>query len=359
VAFPEDGEDFAPGDRARAARRYGPPDQRQYLVRRGVGAAVLLLLLILVVLGIKGCLNARKERNFENYVSDLSSITAQTKQLSDGFFGRLSDPSNLSTDAFQASVAADRGTAQGLLRNVQGLDTPDELQSSQSQLELVYTLRYEAMAGISDQMPAALGSDSGAASKADDAIAGYMRYFLASDVLYARAKLAMDGVLGDQGISINGKTAKAPESVFLPDTRWLDPLEISSALSGLGGTKATSGVHGMGLLQVSINGTVLDPSTPATITAGGSPKVEVQVQDQGDSEERDVAVTLKLTGGTQTIEGDGTISKIAAGAIQTVDIPLSPTPQRGQELTLDVTVVPVAGEQVQDNNRASYQVTFG
>jgi hypothetical protein len=359
VGFPGDEDAYGPGDRARGARRYGPPDQRQYLVRRGVGIAVLVLLLILVVVGIKGCLNARKERNFENYVSDLSSITAQTKQLSDGFFGRLSDPANLSTDSYEAAVNTDRGTAQGLLTNVQNLDTPDQLASAQSQLELAFTLRAEAMTGISEQMPDALSSSTDAASKADDAIAGYMRYFLASDVIYARAKLAMDGVLSDEDITIDGKTAKAPESVFLPDDRWLDPLEVSSALAALGGTKATSGVHGLGLLQTSINGNVLDPSTPATVTAGGSPKVEIQVQDQGDSEERDIVVSFKLTGGTQTIEGDTTIGKIAAGAIQTATIPISPAPEKGQELALEVTVQPVAGEQVQDNNRSSYQVTFG
>ena len=49
----------------------------------------------------------------------------------------------------------------------------------------------------------------------------------------------------------------------------------------------------------------LDPNTPATISGSGPPELDVQVQNQGDSEETDVGVSFQLTGGTQTISGDG------------------------------------------------------
>lgn len=47
---------------------------------------VTIVILILLFLAFRGCLNARKERSFENYVNDLSALTAETKQLSDNFF---------------------------------------------------------------------------------------------------------------------------------------------------------------------------------------------------------------------------------------------------------------------------------
>jgi hypothetical protein len=53
------------------------------LIALGVGALVVVLLL----LAVKGCLNARKERGFENYASDLSSIVVNSNQLSAEFFG--------------------------------------------------------------------------------------------------------------------------------------------------------------------------------------------------------------------------------------------------------------------------------
>ena len=42
-------------------------------------------------LAFRGCQNARTERSFTNYVSDLSALTVETKQLSDQFFGARLD----------------------------------------------------------------------------------------------------------------------------------------------------------------------------------------------------------------------------------------------------------------------------
>jgi subtilase family serine protease len=77
------------------------------------------------------------------------------------------------------------------------------------------------------------------------------------------------------------------------------------------------------------------------------------VQNQGDSTESGVTVSVTVNGG-QPIEQQ--ISSIAPGETQTVKIPITPAP-KGQA-TLDVEVHPVPGEQVSDNNKASYQVTF-
>jgi subtilase family serine protease len=58
--------------------------------------------------------------------------------------------------------------------------------------------------------------------------------------------------------------------------------------------------------------------------------------------------------GGSTVEGS--ISSIEAGETETVTIPLTPAPS-GQ-VTLEVDVQPVPGEQVADNNRASYTVNL-
>jgi len=325
------------------------------MVRRAVGVGVFVVLLILIVLGIRGCLNARKERGFENYVSDLNAIAAQSKQLSNDFFGRLNDPGNLSPLSFEAEIKADRGTADSLATRVDDLNTPDELNSAQNELSLAFQLRRDALTGIADNISTALGNQG--RTQAVNAIAGYMQYFLASDVLYKRAQGGIDTGLSDQGID-----EKAPDSVFLTDPqRWLDPLQVSSALALVaGGKQATSGTHGLALYQTTLKpGNVsLDPNSTATISGGGAPEVDVQVQNQGDSEETDVGVSFQLTGGTQTISGTATIPRIAAGGIQTASIPIQPAPDTDQQLTLEVTVTPVPGEQIADNNRSTYQVTF-
>ena len=108
-------------------RRYGADRNRQLLVRRAVGVAILVVILILLLLGIKGCLDARKERGLENYVSDMTTVVQQSKQLSDSFFKTLNDPRGLDENAFEQQIAADRGTADTLLSRVEGIDTPGDL----------------------------------------------------------------------------------------------------------------------------------------------------------------------------------------------------------------------------------------
>jgi hypothetical protein len=349
VAFLDEDElDAGPSSRR-------PDRQRQVMTRRVIAFGVAIMILILLVLAVRGCLNARKERGFENYARDLNAIVAQSDQLSQDFFGKLSDPGNLSALSFEAEIKSYRGSAEALASRVEDLDTPDELKGAQVELELAFELRRDALIGISDQISTALGNQG--RNQAVNSIAGYMNYFLASDVLYERARSQINAELDDQGIA-----EQIPESVFLPEQRWLDPLEVSSALALVSGDKqATSGTHGLALYQTTVQpgDANLDPSSPATISGSGPFELDVQVQNQGDSEEGDIGVSYELTGGAQTISGDASIPRIAAGAIQTASIPIEPTPDPGQQLTLEVTVQPVLGEQIAENNRSSYQITFG
>ena len=55
-----------------------------------------MLLLILIVLGVKGCLDARKDRALSDYARNVTQIVEETKQTSKDFFEKLEDPGNLS-----------------------------------------------------------------------------------------------------------------------------------------------------------------------------------------------------------------------------------------------------------------------
>ena len=128
-----------------------------------------------------------------------------------------------------------------------------------------------------------------------------------------------------------------------------------------GGKQATSGTHGLALYQTTIQpgDVTLDPSSAATISGSGPPEIDVQVQNQGDSRGNATSGSASSSpAARQTISGDATIPRIAAGGIQTASIPIEPAPDPGQQLTLEVTVQPVPGEQIANNNRSTYQVTF-
>jgi subtilase family serine protease len=79
----------------------------------------------------------------------------------------------------------------------------------------------------------------------------------------------------------------------------------------------------------------------------------VQVQNQGESTENGITVTVSVEGGGSL---QGTINSIAAGETESVTIPLTPAPK--DTVTLEVDVQTVPGEQVSDNNKASYTVEF-
>ena len=343
------------------------PTREQVRLRQAALAIGAIILLILIVFAFRGCLDARKDRSFQNYVSDLSSITSETDQLSTGFFDRLNGKTQVDGVTFQSEVDGDKGTAQGLLDRAEGLDAPDELGAAQAQIELSYELRHDALEGIASQVGRAQSAQSkSAANDASQAIYTQMKVLSASDILFARAKDQIEQELADQEITVE---EGVPSSQFLPDEPdYLDPKIVDAAVSTIagGGGGGTSGAacpgndpgdnktHGLGLPEggVSIDGTPLDPSTTTTVTGGK--EIQVDVQNQGDTDESDITVEVSGDG----IEGSQQIGSIAANETQSVAIPLQPAPKSGQTVDLDVSVAPVCGEQVETNNKATYSVTF-
>lgn len=310
-----------------------------------------LLVLILVVLGVKGCLDARKDRALSDYARNVSQIVEETDQTSKTFFDKLSDPGTLSVTEFVNQVSADRSAMDGYASRIDGLSAPGDMSHAQNALELVYELRASAMDEIADKMSTALG-DVGS-EKATASIAMQMQKLMASDVLYASVvRPEIDGVLASNGIEGDD----VPKSVFLPDgTKWLEATAVSSALESVSGSSGggTPGIHGLGLIATSVNGTELAAESTTSVSSEGTPEVEVEVQNQGDSTENGISVSVTVNGESTL---SGSISSIAAGETETALIPLTPAPSG--EVTLEVDVATVPGEQVSDNNKASYTVAF-
>jgi hypothetical protein len=80
------------------------------------------------------------------------------------------------------------------------------------------------------------------------------------------------------------------------------------------------------------------------------------VQNQGSVEESDIEVTVTSEDGS--IDASETISSIAPNETETASIPLQPPPKTGDSVTLEVIVTPVGCEQVEENNSASFPITF-
>jgi hypothetical protein len=268
------------------------------------------------------------------------------------FFDKLDDPGSLSVTEFINQVSADRSAMDNYASRIDGLDTPGDMSHAQNALELVYELRASAMNEIAEKMSTALG-DVGS-EQAMRSIAMQMRKLLGSDALYAAvARPEINGVLAANGID----GSDVPKSIFLADeTRWLDESEVSAALGSVSGSSSgatTEGVHGLGLIGTSINGTELSAEATTSVGSEGTPEVEVEVANQGESTENGINVSVSVSDGTTL---SGTLDSIGAGESSIVSIPLTPAPSG--EVTLEVEVDTVPGEQVSTNNEASYTVAF-
>jgi hypothetical protein len=305
------------------------------------------------VLGVKGCLDARANRALRDYARDVTQIVEETeRQTSADFFEKLSNPEELSVTEFVNAVNADRSAMDAYAARVDGLSAPGDMGRAQNSLELVYELRSGAMTEIAENMSTALG-DVGS-EKAMATIAAQMQKLLAADVVYNTVtRPEINGVLADNGI----EGSDVPKSVFLQDgTKWLEESAVSSALgsvNGATGEATTPGVHGLGLAGTSVNGTELTAGAGVAVAGEETPEVEVEVQNQGESTENGVTVSVTVNGGN-TVQQD--ISTIGAGETATVSIPLTPPPTGTTTLEVDVQTVP--GERVSSNNKASYTVEF-
>ncbi|HWB70419.1 MAG TPA: CARDB domain-containing protein, partial [Solirubrobacterales bacterium] len=277
-------------------------------------------------------------------------IVDETQQTSKAFFEKLEEGSSLSVTEFLNEVNTYRSAMDSYTTRVDSLSTPGDMGDAQGNLELVYELRSSAMTEIAEQMSTALGARG--AQQAVAKITRQMQKLLASDVVYGTVvKPEIDGVLADNGI----EGSDVPASNFLPEgTKWLDESTVAAALGSVSGSaeSETGTIHGLGLAATSIGETELAEGSPVSVSSEGTPEVEVQVENQGDSTENNV--TVSVTAGGNTI--DGSISSIGAGEVQSVAIPLTPAPSG--ETTLEVEVHTVPGERISSNNKASYTVTF-
>ena len=338
----------------RPRRRVGGPQRRrqQFLVRRLIGVGVGLAFLILIVIAFRGCLEARSDRALRNYSSNVASIMQQSEQSGKSFFDLLNSPSGGGSSIdVKNQILAQRDNSQALLDRAQGLDTPGQMNEAESAVELTLTLRRNALDAIASnvQQAAARTQTADAISNISDA----MGSLYASDIVWTQVGLPeIKQVDQEEGID----APALPTGNFMPSnaTDFLDQTALVTKLDSITGqTATTGGVHGLQLLQTSIGGTTLAADSTTNVPSS-SQELEIQVQNSGESDETDIGVTATLNGG----ELNGQIPALSAGETGTVKIPLTTKPAPGSSVTLEVVVAPVPGEQVADNNQASYTVVF-
>lgn len=343
-------------------------DDQQLLIRRAVAGGIGLLVLLLLIVGVNSCRSSRRESALKDYNRQAGVIAAaNVAEVSQPFFQLMSQGANEARD-LKVQVNSLRLKAEDQVKEAKGLDVPSQMGRAETYLTLALNLRAEALRRIADRIDDALVTGRDNAQTAEDAvrvIAGQMEAFLASDVVYSqRVQPWIDETLKDNGIT----NQRITPSRFLPSLAWLSPDEVAGRLGAQragGGTGANpsppAGTHGHGLVSVSVGGTVLQPSPAVNrIPSSPNPAFTVKFQNQGENDEPDVGVTVRVRSpsGGKPITARKTINQTKAGAEATVTIPLGQAPPTGQSVTIEVAVEGVPGEKKTDNNKQSYTALF-
>lgn len=351
-------------DRPRAARRPPPrgpgTDRQTLLVRRIVAAGVGILVLILLVFAVRGCLNSRKEQAFKDYSRDVAALLQESDQQSKQLFELLGRPGRQSPVQLESAVNGYRSEAAQLVDRARDTDHPDEVDGAHRYLLDTLEFRRDGLGAVASNLPTALG-DNGR-SEATRRIAAQMQNFLTSDVVYSqRVVPKLENALDEEGLL---DEENVPRSQFLPDIEWLSSTTVADRIGrirgGGAGRPAAPGLHGTGLGTVTVTpgGVQLNEGAPAQIAASEDLAFDVQVQNQGENEERDVTVKVSITGAGPPIEREERLDTIAAGQEEVVTIPLAARPPTGRQVQIRVEIVPVPGERMTDNNRGTFPATF-
>ena len=365
LSFLDERDDSPRRSRPRRPPPRGPAgDNQTLLVRRLVALVAFVLFLVLMALLVKGCLNARKERAYEDYAREVTALVTESDQQSESLFELLGGSDGQSPVDVQNNVNGFRVEAQQLVDRAHAADPPDEFAAAQDYLLETLEFRSDGLAAVADRLPTALGEED--REEAVTGIAAQMQNFLASDVIYSqRAVPNLEGPLRQE--ELLNEAGDIPKSQFLPDIAWLEPQTVETrvaALRGEGGASseepATPGLHSTGLGDVTVlpGGEALVEGTSTQIPYSRDLAFEVGVVNQGENDETAVPVRVSISGGEEPIELEGELDSIAEGETGSVTIPLTDRPPTDQELEVTVTVEGVPGEEKLDNNEATFAVTF-
>jgi hypothetical protein len=342
--------------------RGGGSDAQAVRIRQAVALGVGLVLLILIVVGIRSCSNARTDNALKSYNRDASTIIKSSDQDVMAPFFRLMSNGAREAQDLQVQVNQLRQAADDDASRAEGFDVPGDMADAQHDLLMTLNFRRQGLARIAGAIPQAQGRGQ-ASEQGTRTIAANMQLFLASDIVYnQRVAPLIKDALDENGVS--GQTVATTKS--LPSLEWLSPAVVCDRIGGqgCGGTGGTGtggvapGLHGHGIVSVSVGGTTLQPGQVVNRVPAASPTFRVTIANQGDSNERNVPITVTVRGGPKPI----TVRRNAAATTSkhnaTVDIPLGQTPPTGQAVTVEVVAGKVPGEKNTENNRQSYTVLF-
>jgi hypothetical protein len=329
------------------------------LIRQLVLFGGFILILALLIFVIDGCRDSARESALKDYNRDVASIVRDSdSQVGKPFFDLLRNPSqgDLSTLINGYKVQADSQYQQA-----KRIDTPGDMTAAQRSFLMTMEMRRDGLQSIADLIRTALSSDAEAADDAIKKIAGAMELFLSSDVIYTTRVLPLiESTLRDADVGAQ----QLQRTAFLPGVEWLDESVVADALGqqlssgGTNGREPAPGLHGTGIDSVQVGEQTLTPDAANRIAYGADTEFTVNFTNQGENDEVDIVVVLKIEGGPKPLRVQKSVASVPAGTAAAATLGLDTPPPLDTPVTITVQVKPVPGEEKKDNNTAEYDAAF-
>jgi hypothetical protein len=337
------------------------PDRQTVLIRQLVLFGGFLLVVVLLIFVVNGCRQSAKESALKDYNRDVASIVRDSDtQVGKPFFDLLRNPStgDLSTQIAGYKVQADQQYQQA-----KRISTPGEMTAAQRSFLITMEMRRDGLQRVADEVRAALSSDAEAADAAIQQISGAMAMFLTSDVVYTDRVYP---IIEDELREADVGAQRLQRTQFLPGWQWLDPNTVADALGQQlsadaadgTGREPAPGLHGTGIDSVQVGDQTLDPEAPNRVAYGADTEFTVNFTNQGEHDEVDIDVVLRIEGGREPIRVTKNVPSVAAGATAAATLSLDSPPPFDTATTISVEVKAVPGEEKKDNNKAEYDALF-
>jgi hypothetical protein len=345
------------GGRGTGMRRpAGPPRGMTPILRLLIAIAALVALFVVFGLLIQSCASTSKHDSYANYMDNVAKIARGSQEDGAAVANALTSASKA------ASISATlRGIADQERQNVKqarSLDPPGPLRPENEQLIEALQLRISGVDGlaktIDELAPKKTTGEAALLETQSDRL-------LASDVVWSDLfQVPSTTVMANEGV----KGVPPPDSTFVANRQLFSETSLNLMLSRLRG--ASTGGHVAGLHGTNIIGTKAQPgnqtlSTGAVNTVKATPSLAfaVTVEDSGDAQEVNIAVTmtLKKDNGGKPIVQTKKISVINPGQKKIVSFTgINTSGFFAVQSHLEMDVKPVQGETRVDNNHASYPI---
>jgi hypothetical protein len=117
-------------------------------------------------------------------------------------------------------------------------------------------------------------------------------------------------------------------------------------------------LHGTGIDSVQVGDQTLTPDAANRIAYGADTEFTVNFTNQGENDETDVDVVLKIEGGPEPLRVTKNVASVPAGEAASATLGLDTAPPLDTPVTITVQVKPVPGEEKKDNNTTEYDAAF-